>query len=141
MLETLYIKRILLIDDDADDREIFESAMEQLCGEFELTTSCCADESLEALRAGILEPDIIFLDLNMPRMDGVEFLQLIKQDKMLSHIPVIIFSTSRNFDNINRTLKLGAHDYITKPCTFDALVQTLSDVFAVDKKHDRPDCN
>ncbi|MHB2150691.1 response regulator [Calditrichota bacterium LG25] len=75
-------------------------------------------------------PDIILLDLNMPRKDGREALEEIKRDPKLKHIPVIVLTTSKAEEDILRTYKLGAAGFISKPVTFNNLVkvvQTLSD--------------
>ncbi len=121
---------VLLIDDDADDREIFASAISRISGVGKFTEFSCPVEALQALTAKKLVPDIIFLDLNMPKMNGHEFLARIKSDENLREIPVIIFSTSGNFRNVKASMDLGATDYITKPYRFDELVIILNRLFA-----------
>ncbi len=121
---------IMLIDDDEDDREIFSSAISRIDGidvfcEFE-----CPILAYEALDTRQVEPDIIFLDLNMPKMNGVELLKKIKEHPALAQIPVVIFSTSSNYKNIKETMDLGALDYITKPYKFQELLQVLNRLFA-----------
>lgn len=116
---------ILLIDDDEEDQEIFLSAL----GEISDTTQCDAysDASLalDKLKSKQLAPDVIFLDLNMPIMNGQQFLKEIKKNEQLKDIPVIIFSTSSHEGTIALTRELGAHAFITKPSDFNSLIYTL----------------
>ena len=76
-----------------------------------------------------VHPDLIFLDLNMPKMNGQEFLSKIKEELPLRDIPVVIFSTSGSYRNIKSTMDLGALEYITKPYRFDQLVSVLNRIF------------
>jgi CheY-like chemotaxis protein len=70
-------------------------------------------------------PDYIFVDLNMPRMGGLQFLKEIKQTETLKHIPVIIYSTSSNPGDIAKTRELGAVSFVTKPSRFSDLCNFL----------------
>ena len=70
-------------------------------------------------------PDIILLDLNMPRKDGREALEEIKRDPELKHIPVIVLTTSKAEEDILRSYKLGVAGFISKPVTFNGLVQVV----------------
>lgn len=125
---TMKYQRILLIDDDEDDREIFENAVRRLQRALDYQAHDSAVTAYKALTSRDFVPDLIFLDLNMPVMNGQEFLKKIKGDSALKDIPVIIFSTSSNFKNISETMELGAHDYITKPYTFEELVKILEKI-------------
>ena|SRR6476660_4475962 len=118
-------KNILLIDDDEEDQEIFMMAVDRLaCG------AVCkpmnnAQYALDKLQEGDIIPEIIFLDLNMPHMNGKQFLDIIKRDKSLANIPVIIFSTSSDPMTIQATKNSGAKDFLTKPGDFNHLVKML----------------
>jgi CheY-like chemotaxis protein len=116
---------LLLIDDDEDDQEIFITA----AGEVSRAVSCMAfhdaREALDKLSRKEISPDVIFLDLNMPVMDGHQFLAEIKRNPELKHIPIIIFSTSSHPNTIRAAKALGAHDFITKPGLYDELVSIL----------------
>jgi len=118
-------KNILQIDDDSDDCELFMEAVEAVS----TATYTAMYDPVEALRKLIqkeISPDIIFLDLNMPIMSGLEFLTEIKKEEMLKEIPIIIFSTSQ-FDDIIREAKAhGAYDFISKPNNFNDLKKILS---------------
>jgi CheY-like chemotaxis protein len=121
-------KHILLIDDDAEDQEIFKTALDSFPKELRCTTFTNAKVALEKLVSGDLHPDIIFLDLNMPIMSGQEFLLEAKKKKEVAHIPIIIFSTSSQTGTIKQMKELGAHDFITKPDRFDKLVNLLTPI-------------
>ncbi|MDR7211657.1 response regulator [Flavobacterium piscis] len=118
-------KNILQIDDDTDDCELFLEALQAISSA--LYTSI--NDPVDALRKLIhkeISPDVIFLDLNMPVMSGMEFLTEIKKNDIIKNIPVIIFSTSQ-FDEIKRQAKNnGAHDFISKPSDFNELKKILS---------------
>lgn len=119
---------ILLVDDDEDDQEFFSAALEQLSypGIFKPISS--AIEALKLLKDGQVTPDLIFLDLNMPIMNGQQFLAEIKKTAHAQHIPVVIFSTSSNPQTIKQTKELGAYDFITKPDKFEELVNKLKPI-------------
>lgn len=124
--------RLLLADDDADDRLMAAEALEECLVVNQLETVADGEELLEKLRGtGRYEgqpparPDIIMLDLNMPRMDGREALEHLKNDPELRRIPVVVLTTSQAEADICATYDLGANSFITKPVTFDALVETM----------------
>lgn len=119
-------RNILLIDDDDDDQEIFLEVVEEISQEVVCTALSDASEALQKLTDGELQPDVIFLDLNMPVMSGQQFLTEIKQRPGLKHIPVIIFSTTSHTSTISQTKALGAADFITKPRAYNDLVNILA---------------
>ncbi|PBQ32897.1 response regulator [Sphingobacteriaceae bacterium] len=119
---------ILLIDDDVEDQEIFTNALSKVSDLVQCVCFTNARTALEKLKAKELNPDIIFLDLNMPIMNGREFLTLLKNTEALKEIPVIIFSTSASPTTIKETRDLGAKDFITKPNRFDQLVEILKPI-------------
>lgn len=119
-------RNILLIDDDDEDQEIFLAAVEEVSNLVRCVAFSGATEALIKLIAKDLNPDVIFLDLNMPIMNGQQFLIEIKKNTELKNIPVIIFSTSSHFTTIQLTKKLGASDFITKPAKYDELIKILA---------------
>jgi len=123
-------KNILQIDDDSDDCEFFMEALEAVCS----AKYTAIYNPLEALRKLVekeIEPDLIFLDLNMPAMSGLEFLTEIKKKDRLKEIPIIIFSTSQLDDIIYQAKEHGAQDFISKPNNMNDLKKILSQyVFA-----------
>ena len=118
-------RSILLIDDDGDDHEIFNAALAKASATVICTGFTEAPEALQELKKGAVNPDVIFLDLNMPVMNGQQFLHAIKQTSGLREIPVVIFSTSSHPATIQLTKDMGAMDFITKPDRFDDLVNIL----------------
>ncbi len=129
---TQYVARLLLADDDPDDRFMAQEALDECRIANTLDTVEDGEELLEYLRGEGRyaenpppKPDIILLDLNMPRMDGREALEHIKSDPALRRIPVIVLTTSQAESDIVSTYDLGVNSFITKPVTFDALVETM----------------
>lgn len=120
---------ILMAEDDADDRLLVKDAFQESHVVNTLHFVENGVELLEYLRKqgkykDTLDfPDLILLDLNMPRKDGRETLQEIKSDPNLRHIPVVVLTTSKAEDDILRSYDMGAAGYITKPVTFEALIQ------------------
>ena len=117
--------QIMLIDDDEDDQEIFLEAL--LAGEVPAPciTFSNAQDALNQLTLKNIQPDIIFLDLNMPIMNGQQFLVAIKKNEVLKIIPIIIFTTSSHQATKDTMMALGAQDFITKPAKFAELVKIL----------------
>lgn len=115
----------MLIDDDEDDRGLFELALKdtQADVQFLCSSTCC--DALELLQSGSINPDYIFLDLNMPQMSGRECLAELKKNIHLSATPVIIFSTSGDPNDRRDTLNMGAVSFITKPGRTSELTQIL----------------
>ncbi|MCW3102195.1 MAG: response regulator receiver protein [Bacteroidetes bacterium] len=123
-------KNLMLIDDDDDDQEIFLTAVKAVSDKATCSSFFNAEEALKQLISGREEPEVIFLDLNMPVMNGQQFLIEIKKIDKLKAIPVIIFSTSSHAPTIQATKDLGASDFITKPASFDALKEILKQIIA-----------
>lgn len=121
-------QNILLIDDDEDDQEIFLTALECTGKPIRCTVVDSARKALSQITCGELETDLIFLDLNMPLMNGQQFLTEIKKEKKLSEIPIVILSTSSNAATVTQVKKLGAFHFFTKPDRFEDLVAILDEV-------------
>ena len=122
---------LMMADDDPDDREFVREAFDE-CG-FEgdfryvedgadlvdyLTHSGRFEE-----REEVPVPDLILLDLNMPRMDGKEALAFIKSREELRRIPIVVLSTSDSEEDIRKTYDLGVNSFVTKPSCFDEIVK------------------
>jgi CheY-like chemotaxis protein len=118
-------ERILLIEDDDDDRSFFLEAVRQINPALNVSSLSAADEALEKLVSGEIKVDIIFLDLNLPRMKGAEFLEKIKLAGDLKKIPVIVLTTASDPDTMEIIKKFGAKAFITKPGSLDELQRTL----------------
>ncbi len=124
---------ILVADDDADDRMLIKDAFEEARLNNEIHFVEDGEQLLAYLRrdgeyanmVGEAYPGIILLDLNMPRKDGREALREIKADPELKRIPVVVLTTSRAEEDIIRTYGLGVSSFITKPVTFEGLVDVV----------------
>jgi CheY-like chemotaxis protein len=112
-------KNLLLVEDDEDDQTLFLMALKSVGKEVHCSTAENGKEALDKLRNLAVSPDLIFLDLNMPVMNGQEFLTEIKKDQSLDHIPVMVLSTSRHKSTIELTKELGAEEFFSKPENFD----------------------
>ena len=129
---------ILMAEDDSDDRMLVAEAFEEKRVANSLAFVEDGEELLDYLnRRGKYGdsnkfpwPDIILLDLNMPRMDGREALKIIKADPKFRGIPVIVLTTSQAEQDILMSYDLGASSFITKPVTFEGLADVLG---ALDK--------
>ena len=121
-------KRILLIDDDEDDQELFQLALGKLDNNFHCTVMAGAKEALVHLKADPKSADFIFLDLNMPIMTGQQFLEEIKQQPEISEIPVIVLSTSSDPVSVDQAESLGALQFFTKPGSFHELKKILQNI-------------
>lgn len=124
---------ILMADDDADDRMLTRDALEESRVLNELRFVEDGEELMDYLRrngkfanvADSPRPGLILLDLNMPKKDGREALKEIKSDPNFRRIPVVIMTTSKAEEDIFRSYDFGASSFITKPVTFDRLVELM----------------
>jgi len=124
---------IVLADDDEDDRLLARDALR--AAPVEAVLHCVEDgaELLEYLRrdgryappAPAPRPALVLLDLNMPRMGGLEALREIRGDPALRRIPVVVLTTSSRGEDVARSYELGANSFITKPVTFSGLVEVM----------------
>lgn len=143
---------VLLADDDPDDRFFFTKALSEIPIETHLTTVNNGEELMKYFSDNIKNlPDILFLDLSMPRKTGYECLVEMKADKKLENLPAIMYTTSftRGIDleaNLISTLsKMGAEDYIRKPADFGELKlviqETLLKIMAKMRLSEKEDLN
>lgn len=130
-----FIKNIFLTEDDSDDREFFTEALNEIDPEINCHFAQNGKETLTKLRETNLLPDVLFLDLNMPLMNGLECLSKIKNDKRLSQLPVVIFTTSQNPDDVQATHQLGANVFLNKPANIRDLVLKLKRILTLDFKN------
>jgi CheY-like chemotaxis protein len=125
---------IFYADDDKDDIIFFEDALEEAGPTVDLVTQYDGSELLRLLNNPPPSPSMVFLDWNMPGVNGASVLKSIRANDRTSNIPVIIISTSDYKENIEHARALGANLYVTKPNSFNALVQMLKDCLAIDWK-------
>jgi CheY-like chemotaxis protein len=120
----------LIVDDDADDREIIRDAFMSATEDQDYIFIENGDRLLEYLESNndMETPSLIMLDLNMPGKDGRETLKEIKSDQRFHHIPTIVFTTSSSMRDRQMVYDLGANCFITKPDTFNKLIEMTSSI-------------
>lgn len=122
--------RVLIIDDDEDDRDLFCDGVHDLSCDIECMIASHGGDALYKLHSpNFSKPDIIFLDLNMPRVNGVQFLEMVKKDKALKSIPIVIYTTSKSKVEERLCLSLGAAQFITKPSRLSEFTNSLNGIF------------
>jgi CheY-like chemotaxis protein len=128
------IKSILLVDDDSDDSELFSEALMELDSSVKFQRAIDGCDALTQLEKNKMKPDIIFLDINMPKMDGWECLTKLKNIEEYKDIPVIMYSTSSHKKDIESAAKLGASTFISKPESYKRLKEILKSVITLEYK-------
>jgi CheY-like chemotaxis protein len=121
-------KSIVLVDDDRDDHEIFRSACMQVDHRTNVLGFENGDQAIRNLSVMQALPYVIFLDLNMPRQNGVDVLEKLKDSAQLKSVPVVIYSTSFDSQVREKCSSLGAIEIMEKPSCFDALCRRLQTV-------------
>jgi CheY-like chemotaxis protein len=120
------IKSILLVDDDLDDQKFFSEALKVVDNSIVLITAKDGVDAIEKL--AVNTPDLIMLDLNMPRMNGVEFLRELKTSNRFSGIPVVIYSAFLSSYDQKEVSALGAKQFVKKPIAFGDTVTAIRDL-------------
>lgn len=121
-------RHILIIDDDPEDIEIFSEAVNSFNENITITSSTDALHALQLLEKSEQLPDIIFLDLQMPRLTGKDFLQKISENGTLQNIPIIVLSGHSDALVKDTYQKIGARDYICKPNSYTELIEQLHQI-------------
>ena len=116
---------VLLADDDVDDCLLFRDALKELAAPIALHTVNNGEQLMKTMAANDRLPDLLFLDLNMPRKNGLECLTELMANERTRKVPVIIISTSFNFDVVNLLHEKGARYYIRKPEEFENLKSVI----------------
>ncbi|MDH3382383.1 MAG: response regulator [Flavobacteriaceae bacterium] len=116
---------ILLIEDDEIEIMKFNRTISKLQYPHKIIEAKNGEEALNILNKKDQLPDIILLDLNMPKLNGIEFLSVLKQDNELRYIPTIILTTSNNRKDILECYKIGIAGYIIKPLKFEDYVELI----------------
>jgi FOG: CheY-like receiver len=116
---------IFLVDDDEDDQLIFLTVVEKLCPELRCTTAWNGIDAINRLSQIDPLPEIIFLDLNMPLMNGHQFLTEIRKNEKFGNVPIVVLSTSSHLPSQDKALQLGAWHFLTKPSSLSEWEQQL----------------
>jgi two-component system, chemotaxis family, response regulator Rcp1 len=126
---------ILLVEDSDDDVELTRLGFKRARFAVKLHHVGNGEECMSFLRkegkyVGVPTPDLILLDLNMPRMDGTEVMEAVSRDDKLKHLPIVVLTSSKAEEDILRSYKLRCSSYLVKPINFDGfatMIQSLSD--------------
>jgi CheY-like chemotaxis protein len=119
----------LLIDDDSDDHEFFELALRPRKSDVRCICVSDCTKALEKLRNGtIAAPHLIFLDINMPRMNGIQCLAEIKSESFLSDIPIYMYSTSAEPAIVDECMNMGATGFVKKEVSISDLERKISQI-------------
>jgi CheY-like chemotaxis protein len=130
------MNKLLLIDDDEDDQFFFKEALESIDPTILCDVAINGKIAFDKLKISTTLPDLIFLDLNMPVMNGFDFLQEIKKENKLNRIPIGIFSTSNIISDRELTKTLGARFFLTKPTDLKILRNKIQDILSADFSKD-----
>ena len=122
------IKRVLLVEDDRDDQSLFCESLTELNPGFICEMANDGPQALEMIAQNTFY-DYIFIDLNLPKMDGFQVLETIKQTKLVQNVPLIILSSTKRQSDIDRCYELGATSFFTKPSSFTELVDVMREAF------------
>jgi CheY-like chemotaxis protein len=118
---------ILLADDDTDDQFFFKEALKSIDPLIKLVIANDGQDALKKLES--FTPELIFLDINMPFKTGKECLKLIRRDKALKDIPIVMYTTSSDGEDINDCFHMGANLYVSKPLSQDDNIKILTAIF------------
>ncbi|MBC7826605.1 MAG: response regulator [Chitinophagaceae bacterium] len=123
---------IYIIDDDPDDQELLIEALREIDPSIDCFTAENGQEGLINLKTNAIPfPSLIFLDLNMPRVNGQKFLSELKNDLYLKTIPVVIYTTSSNSRDMEKMNELGAMDYLVKQFDYSILKEKLKTILSM----------
>jgi CheY-like chemotaxis protein len=122
--------QILLIDDHPSDAKLFQHAMEQTASRAKLYWVASAEEGLEFLKGegrfqGVGPARLVVTDLNMPGMDGFDFIREARRTPALATTPIIVFSSSRSEQDVLHCYRLGANSFITKPMSLEGFMAAI----------------
>ena len=133
---------IVLVDDDEDDRSFFKEAIDEIDINTNLSMFTNGQEFIDHITiTGQVLPQVVFLDLNMPIKNGMECLEEIKKNNLLSKFSVAIYSTSSSEQDIENTFVKGAHIYINKPNSFKQLKAVIEKVLKINWQYQNSNLN
>lgn len=126
---TNFVMNILFIEDDAIETMKLHRAIKKLNCNHNIIEAKNGEEALIYLRSDEVLPDIILLDLNMPRMSGIDFLKILKADDEMMYLPTIILTTSENRSDLLECYRIGIAGYVIKPLKYSDYESNLDKVF------------
>jgi CheY-like chemotaxis protein len=121
---------VWIVDDDEDDRDLLTLAIHEADPTIKCAMARDGKEALDGLRlTHSRKPHLIFLDLNMPRVDGVKFIKELKKDRTLQDIPIVVYTTSKLEKDREEMMALGATHFLTKPNSLSSLCRAVEGIF------------
>jgi CheY-like chemotaxis protein len=123
------VRHVFLVDDDEDDQLFFVEAIQEIDPSIHCSIAENGRKALNRLRALVELPDLIFMDINMPELNGFDCLKELKKCPRLQAIPVIMLSTSVSSKDIDYSAELGAKMFFTKPSSYTSLCDILKKIF------------
>jgi CheY-like chemotaxis protein len=130
------MQRLLLVDDDEEEFELFLSAVKEIRPDVEVIHADGCSDILGILSSK--NPQIVFLDINMPTVDGIDCLKIIRGRQEYANLPVIMYSTSNNKLSIQQSFDQKANLYVVKSYSYQGLLQVLTKVFSINWQTDKP---
>jgi len=121
---------ILLVDDDLDEYDLFTIALKQIANDYRLIYIPACEDLLATIKEN--KPDLVFLDINMPAINGIECLKTIRAEKKYESLPIIMYSTSSNRKNIQQAYENKASCYVVKPYSVQGITKALEKIFTID---------
>ena len=124
---------LLLVEDNDSHAKLVRRVVSQFCSDINIIHFSDGQSVLdhlqeESLSADPQYPNLLLLDLRLPLIDGLDVLSIIKKDTSLKKIPVVVFSSSENVDEINQAYELGTNSYLIKPIDYEKLKELIGDV-------------
>jgi two-component system response regulator len=117
---------VLLVEDGRDDVDLMKLAFEKNDIRSTLVVATDAREAMEILRSRV--PDLVLLDLNLPKMNGLELLRLMRAEAASRLVPVVVLSSSKQESDVRASFELGANSYVRKPVDFEQFVQAIRSI-------------
>ena len=127
--------RVLFVDDDTDESYLFNEALEHAGLDIELSRAKNGNDLLTFLHNEPLLPDLVFIDLNMPYKDGLEALTEIRKQHKFKELPLVIYSTIKNDQQIDSSYEHGANLFVVKPDDFEGMVKVVKKICTIDWKN------
>jgi CheY-like chemotaxis protein len=119
---------ILLVEDNPNDAELTQRALRKTDIGARLVVARDGAEAIERLLTEGIRPKVVFLDLKLPKIDGMEVLRRIRTDERTKAIPVVVLTSSQEERDIDESYRLGVNSYVVKPVEFDTFYKTVSDL-------------
>lgn len=124
-------QNIFYADDDVDDLDFFREIVEEIGDDFRVFTKDNGNDLLNALETPPPHPNVVFLDINMPGINGLDILKVVRQNENHKGLPIVMFSTSNDEAVIDRARQLGASYYLPKSGDFKKLKKSLEHVLSI----------